>query len=452
MSRSLKLNGGFKELLILFFPILLLVFSNYLFLLVEKLYLARLSIQAMEAAISAAYACQVMQVSCIAIVTMVQVWVGHWYGAKEWKSIGPGTWQFIWFSCLSMFVSVTFNLIYGSYYFRNTAVEEIVWPYFYFLTAINFLFPLAATFISFNLGLGKTRLILFTSIGTQLLKILFAYILIFGVEGWIPSLGLLGGAVSTLIAQGSFCLILFLVFLKPQFAELYHTHDWRFKPKLFWDCIQPGLVRGLSRISMLLSWASITHLMTSRGGDYLLALSIGGTISIFLPFLADATLQAQITILSNLLGAKNYHLLWKAFRSATFLAVINITIFAIPLLLFPNFTFQYFFPGVVFTDEVIQKLFLGVWLSFALFTFNFIPISYVLSFKDIKFMLFMGAFNWINGYLLMYIVIEWMNMPAEQFWTVLSLMHGSMGVLYVWRMRWLISRATTQFAHATQTG
>lgn len=434
---TLDSMGKTRGLLVLFFPILLMNFSNYLFLIVEKILLARLSVQDMEAAVASAYACQIMQIPCVAIAAMTQVFVGKWYGAQDLKSIGPGVWQFIWFSLLSVMITVPFNFAFGSFYFHHTAIEEIVWPYFSFLVCVNFLFPLGTTLTCFYLGLGKTRLILFASIGSQLIKLLLTYILIFGLGDWIPSLGLMGGAISTLVAQGFFCLVLMMTFLQSKNVEKYHVRYWKFQPKLFGDCIYPSLSRAASRISMLLSWVSITYLMTAKGGDYLLALSIGGTLFLFLPCFGDAVCQAQITVLSNILGAKKYHLLNTAFRSALIIVLGIIALLTIPLVLFPLATFHYFFPKIILAEETIKNIFLGVWASVSFFTFSFIPISYILAFKDTKFMYFIGASNWIYGYLLMYAAIIWMQMPADQFWLVLTLMHATAALLYYWRMKWL---------------
>lgn len=439
MLRSLHFTGRLRDLLVLFLPILLMTFSNYLFLFIEKVFLARLSVQAMEAAVSAAYACQIMQIPCVAIASMAQVYVGRWQGAKDWGSIGPGIWQFLWFSCISMLFTVPFSVIFGNYYFYQTPIEGIVWPYFSFLLSINFLFPLGTTLACFYLGLGKTRMVLFATLGSQLIKIFCGYVLIFGWE-WIPAVGLMGGAISTLIAQAGYCAVLLCGFLAAKHANMYQSRKWKLQFKLLWECIHPGLLRALTRISMLLSWASISYLMTIRKGDYLLVLSIGGTLFLFLPFLADAICQAQITVISNLLGAKSYSLLNRAFRSACILVAGTLAIAAIPLIMFPSATFHYFFPAITLSEEGIQNIFLGVWICFAFFTFYYIPISYILAFKDTKFLLFMGALNWINGFSLMYVAIEWMHMPAEYFWLVLSLMHGSMALLYYWRMKRLESQ------------
>lgn len=442
-------NGGFKELIRLFLPISVMTFSNGVFLLVEKLLLARLSAEAMEAAVSAAYACQLCQIPCIALAMMAQVYVGRWKGAQQWEMIGPGMWQFIWFSFLSMVITVPVSILYGHYYYRGTVIEEITLPYFHFLVFINFLYPLATALSCFYLGQGKTRLVLFATIGSQVAKLVLAYFLIFGLEGWVTSMGIMGGALSTFIAQSGYCLVLFAVFINSRNSIIFQTRKWMLRWNLFWECIHPGLLRALNRILMVTSWASIARLMTAKGGDYLLVLSVGGTLFLFLPFLADAICQSQITIVSNILGSRRFHLMSKAFRTGSLLAVLTMGIVSLPLIFFPNLTFKFFFPSIFLSPESIQNVFLGVWACFALFTFSYIPISYILAFKDTKFLLFMGAFNWVNGFLLMYIAIVKMDIAADQFWLTLTLMHGSMALLYYARMRWLQSKALTLVSQAS---
>ena len=425
-------NGGFRELFRLFIPLLVITFSNYLFLLVEKLFLARVSIQAMEAAVSSAYVCQIFQGSCVALAMMAQVSIGRWYGAREWKSIGPGLWQFIWFAFISMALTLPIGLIYGKFYFEGMAIKELATPYYTFLMGINFLYPLGAALSCFYLGKGNPRLILGVVLLSQAIKVLLGYVLIFG-WGPIPSYGILGGAISTCIAQVVFCGILLAMFLGKKNMQIYDSRAWRFQPKLFWECIYPGLLRVCNRILNFTSWASIAHLMTARGGDYLLILSIGGTLFLFLPMFIDAISQAQVTVISNLLGTKSYFLLKKAFYSGSKLVAFVVVLTAIPLVFFPDFTLTYLFPTIDLEPAVVHRIFIGIWLSFLFSAFSFIPISYVLAFKDMNFSFFMGFFNWINGYLWMYFAIHYLQIRSDQFWLILSVMHGTTMVAYLWR-------------------
>ncbi len=437
---DLNSDAGVRRLLKLFTPLLFVAFSNCIFLVIEKLLLARLSTEAMEAAVNSAYACQIFQGSCVALAMMAQVFIGRWNGAGELKLIGPGLWQFIWFSVLSMVVTLPLGIFYCEYYFWGLSIKALAEPYYTFLMGINFLYPLGAALSCFYLGQGKTRLILGVTLFSQAIKLVLAYVFIFGWGSLIPSMGILGGAISTMIAQGFFCAILLGCFLNKKNTVLFNTRDWKFNPKLFWECIYPGLLRVCNRVLNFTSWAAIARLMTVKGGDYLLFVSIGGTFFMFLTMFVDATCQALVTVISNLLGTRSYSLLKKAFRSGIILVISIVLLTTIPLLLFPSLTFNFLFPTIHLEIEMLRPLLFGIWLSFAFLLFNFIPISDILAFKDMNFSFFMGFFNWINGYLFMYFAIHQLQIKAEQFWIFLSVMHGTTALIYLWRSSILRSR------------
>jgi len=441
-------TGGLKEFVLLFFPIALVNFSNYIFLFLEKLLLARYSVEAMEAAISAAYVIQIFQAPCTALAMMAQVYVGRHYGAQEYSKIGPGTWQFIWFSILSMALTVPASLIYGDSYFAGSVIKDTVMPYYYVLVSINFLYPLSTALSCYYLGQGKTYLVLFSTIGSQLLKLIFACLFIFGIEGLFSPLGLMGGAYSTVLAQGGFCILMMMCFINSKHAEMLRNREWQFNLSLFWQAINPGILRAFNRILTFTCWAAIAYLMSSRGEDYLLVLSIGGTLFLFLPFVADTICQTEITLVSHILGARNFQSLDKAYRSGMIIVAVFIALFSIPFVLFPTLTYSLLFPETDLSETMIRSIFLGVWLSFACFTVGFIPIGYVLAYKDTKFSLFMGGMNWLNGFALMYLAINVLQVSAEYFWIVLSLMHGSTWLLYYMRMQWLNRQAEQQPSQA----
>ena len=270
-------NGGIRDFLYLFFPALLMSFSSYFAIFIEKILLGRFSTEALQIAVSTNYACMIFQAPCKSLAMMSQVFVGRWYGANERCKIGSGIWQFIWFSLLSMFIMVPLGMLYGKFYFHGTPIEQCGLPYFYSLLCINFLFSLGITLSSFYLGQRKTRLILLVSFICQALKVGLAYLFIFN------GFGLMGGLISTAISQGAFCIFLLSCFLHSRNHKLYQSRNWSFKPKLFWECIRHGFMRSITCILNFGSWSAISYVMTAKGGDYLLYLSIGGALFIFIP-------------------------------------------------------------------------------------------------------------------------------------------------------------------------
>lgn len=422
-------NGGIRDFLSLFFPALLMSFSSYFALFVEKIFLGRFSTEAMEISITANYACMIFQAPCTALAMMAQVFIGRWYGAQEQQKIGPGIWQFIWFSLLSIFIVVPLGILYGKWYFHGTPIEQNGLLYFYSLLFINFLFPLGITLASFYLGQRKTKLILFASVIFQTIKVILAYFLIFS------GLGLMGGVISTGIGQGAYCIFLLSCFMRPKNSNIYQSRNWHFNPKLFWECIRPGFMRAINRILNFGSWAAISYIMTAKSGDYLLYLSIGGALFIFLPFLSDAICLSQTTIVSQIIGSKNYTALKSAFRSGFTLVTIMILMTSIPLLVCPISVFNFLFAKITLDPSIIRMLFFGVWFCFVFLAMGSVSIGYILALKDMNFSVFMGFFNWINGFLLIYLTIQIFQAKAVSFWFILSLMHFTTAIFYSLRMK-----------------
>ncbi len=418
-----------------------MTFSTSLFLLIEKVLLARISVQEMEAAVTVAFICQIFQITYVALAMMAQVNVAQWAGEKNWKKIGPGIWQFIWFSILSIFLTMPIGIAYGNFFLEKAALKGIGFPYFCILLSINFLYPLATALSCFYLGRGKTRFVLWGAIGSQILKIGLAFLLILGLGSWIPKLGLIGAALSTLIAQVVFCIYLFVVFIQKKNQDEFQTGFWRFQPKFFWHCIKPGLLRAINRVLNVTSWTSVVQLMVAKGQNYLIVFSVGGALSLFIPFISEALCQAETIVVSHLIGARRFHSLHRAMYNGLTCAVVCSAFLLIPFVFFSSTTFHYLFPNIDLDSTTVFRIFLGVWVSFLSYTVGFIPISFVLAFKDMVFSALMGAFNWVNGFLLMYIALQLIQIPADQFWLVHSLMHASTAIIYYLRAKFLCSRA-----------
>ena len=425
-------QGTFKELIKLYTPIFFIIFPSAFFIFFQNRFFAHISSEIVGAAVNVTYICRIFQLPCILLAMMAQVYVGRAYGAQDWKSIGPIVWQFIWFSVLSMIITVPGGLIYGHYYLGDTAIELAAKPYFHALVAMNFIFPLGAALSCFFIGRGYTRWVLICKLGSELLTFILAYFLILG-NSWIPPLGLKGGAISLFVGNAVFCILLLIFFLHQRNNDEYNTRTWKFKPKLFWESIQPGLLRGLSGVVNFASWSATARLMTVLGGDYLSVLSIGGLIFLFLSCFGDALCQSMTTSLSQIIGAKKYELIIKAFRSGIMLALVLIVLIGIPLLLFSTQLCHFISPTILI--DGVQKIFFGLWVSLAFFIFGYIPLSLVLALKDTKFILFTGAMHWVYGYGLMYVAIRMVGIAAQNFWLVLGIMHCITLLIYSLRAR-----------------
>lgn len=431
---------SFTKYLILFLPLAIITFSTNLFPTIEKILLALLSKEDMEASLSAYYAVQIFQMSAVSLVMMAQVYVGSWYGEKKWNLIGPGIWQFIWFSIFSIVIILPLGYFYGNFYFKGTVIEDIALPYYYFLLVISFLFPIGGALTCFFLGQGKTTLVFIVTLVCHFIKLPLGYILIFGWK-WVPSLGIMGGALSIFITQLGLCTTLLFNFLNKKNHRLYRTRDWRFNWSLFWECIQPGILRAINRLLTVANWGAITYLMTQGGEHHLLVLSIGGTLILLTTFFGEAICMTQMTVISQILGSKNYASLYSAFVPSIILTTGFAIVLSICLLIFPNWTFLHLFSSITLDHSTIRLIFTGIWCCSTFWIFSFIPIGYILAFKDTYFSLIMGFVNWIVGFFFIYICIEVYQVSYVYFWFLFSFLHVTAALLYSLRTFWLIEKS-----------
>jgi MATE family multidrug resistance protein len=324
-------------------------------------------------------------------------------------------------------------------FFKGLEIEQTVAPYFLILVFCNFLYPLGSSLASFYLGRGKTKFIVLATITAHLINAGLDIALIFGIDPWVPSMGIKGAAIATLFSQGSLCLLLFGLFLKKSNQETFGTRLWTFQPGAFWRYISPGIPRAFGRLTLFAFWAATTHIMASKGGDYLLILTIGGTISMFLSFLCDGVLQAFVVLISNALGAQNYNRLKKFLRSGVIFIIALGCILTLPLVIFPKTVLSLFSLKDGMTESLQLTLF-WVWLHTVAVIFNALLLSVLISFKDTFFVLIANLCTAAVGYIPTYIGMNYYKLSPDKFWlmTLFTMIFSTS--LYAWRIsqkRWL---------------
>ena len=239
-------SASVRELFKLSLPLIAVLLSGCLMSFCDRLFLAHASFEAFEGCVNAAYLCMLFQLPCIRISSMAQIFIGFHKGANRAQLIGECVWQIIWFSVFSMLITFPISQFTGSFFLGGTAIEKPAMTYFQCLMSANFLFPLGAALASFYIAEGKTKVLFLSTLCAQLLNIGLDYLLIFGIDGILAPQGIFGAALATVIAQGSFCAILFGIFLKRRYRDQYATHNYTFKWKPFWHYVQVGIPRAIA--------------------------------------------------------------------------------------------------------------------------------------------------------------------------------------------------------------
>ncbi|MBN2175925.1 MAG: MATE family efflux transporter [Bacteroidales bacterium] len=167
-----------------------------------------------------------------------------------------------------------------------------------FFAFINFLFR------AFYVGLGKTRVITYSTTLLALVNGILDYLLIFGNFGF-PEMGIAGAALASVIAEAS-ALLFFIFYTRFRFhTKPYHLfHFTHFDHKLYTRIIKVSLPMMGQNFLSLASWL-VFFLMVEKMGERELAISnITRSFYFVLMMPMWGFASATNTLVSFLIGAK----------------------------------------------------------------------------------------------------------------------------------------------------
>jgi Na+-driven multidrug efflux pump len=202
-----------------------------------------------------------------------------------------------------------------------------------------------------------------------------------------------------------------------------------------------GLPRAIARVILLTSWVSISRLMTQKGGDYLMVLSVGGSLILLFTFVFDGMIQGLISIASHLMGAKEYEKIWRMVRSGLVFVLLIGAGLAFPYLIFQDFTLSFFFPTPPSTQTmlVLKKTCVWLWFFFVCNGVNAIGQSLVTASRDLTFLMCSISFVWLTSYVPTYLGMNVLHFSADKLWLLMSfdaLIFGGLFILRGTREKW----------------
>ncbi|PKG41646.1 MATE family efflux transporter [Psychroflexus sp. MES1-P1E] len=279
-------------------------------------------------------------------------------------------------SLIIYFVTAFFaELIFSAY-----NAEGLILDYtksYYKIRALGFPLTLV-TFAIFGVfrGLQNTLWAMKCSLVGAAVNIGLDFLLVYGVEGFIPALHLEGAAIASVIAQG--------VMLGMAFYFFFKKTPFHLKPSLK---INPNLKPLISMAANLFLRTLALNIAiylansyaTDYGKNYIAAQSILMNIWLFFSFFIDGYANAGNAIGGKLLGAKAYTKLWNLSKDISKYAIIIALILASSCALF------YDEIGLIFTkDERVLLLFSSVfWIVLIMQPINAIAFMFDGIFKGL---------------------------------------------------------------------
>ena len=238
--------------------------------------------------------------------------------------------------------AIIFNLILSLVIYATTAffaesifsaynAEGLILTYtedYYTIRAMGYPLTLV-TFAIFGVfrGLQNTLWAMKCSLAGATVNIGLDYVLVYGIEGFIPPLHLKGAAYASLAAQATMLMMAFYFFFKktPFHLKLSFNLNPQMKPLLV---MAANLFVRTAALNFAIYLANAYA--TDYGKNYIAAQSILMNIWLFFSFFIDGYANAGNAIGGRLLGAKDYVRLWNLSKDickyAVFIALILVAI------------------------------------------------------------------------------------------------------------------------------
>jgi putative MATE family efflux protein len=216
-------------------------------------------------------------------------------------------------------------------------------------------FPLTLfTFAIFGIfrGLQNTYYPMVIAIIGALLNIVLDFILVYGVEGWVPALYLEGAAWASLIAQAVMALMAFVLLLKKTEISMKLTFPLNKEIKRVVFMSLNLFVRALALNAALIL---AVREATALGDAYIGAHTIAINLWLFAAFFIDGFAAAGNSMGGKLLGAGDYDGLWNlAKKVVSYGMVVSVVLMV--------FGFLFYRPiGHLFSNEtVVLQTFYGI--------------------------------------------------------------------------------------------
>ena len=386
-SMSDMRDGSVKELWRLSSPMMVSFFSMMSMIFADRLFLSWYSIPALNAAVKAGTLAWGMNLGWITMATMSEVFVSQFNGAKKFKRLGEPVWQMLWLSGFSLIFFIPLA-IWGGPLFYGSPELQMELTYFRIFCYMGPLMTVLPALSGFYIGQGKASVIKWLAISGNLLNIILDPIFIFGVDGFIPSMGIAGAGLATVLGYLLQVVILFAMFLSKRNQEEYGTKKYRFNKELFGKCIKVGLSPSIFIAMEVSAWALFYYLMTTISDSHIFIASVCQSILILFFFFGLGLEKGTIALSGNLIGAGLGVRVKRVFRSGLILTLLYTLASSLFLLVFPDFIINFFItqPGatessmsVAAIQMVEAKPMVRIGLAFTLFFLMFENIRMVIN-------------------------------------------------------------------------
>jgi len=260
--------GGQKELLILAVPMIISAACDGVMTFTDRLFLSKVGSEQMNASLAGGTALQMLTFFFFGLIGYTTALTAQYMGAGENHNVSKTTFQGIIIALIAWPLIVLVKpLVYLLFEFLKTPESQINDQIQYVFVLIwGSLFPLLRhTFSCYFVGIGRTRIVMQSTVAAMLTNVVLDYVLIFGKFGLQP-MGITGAALATVAGSVVATVMLFFTYFGSKNYRIFSVgKSFRFSSVIMKKLIYFGSPAGLEMFLNFIAFFIMVTLFQSQG-------------------------------------------------------------------------------------------------------------------------------------------------------------------------------------------
>ena len=300
----------------------------------DRVVLAHYSIDSMNAVALGGGFLALLSFFALCIAQISTVFVGQYNGKEEFSKVGRPVWQMIYFSLLFFSISFLVSFFIHKLHLFPLNLEKEGMSYLLPAVRCLGLSSLIAALNSFFIGRGKGAIVIAVTLVSNILNAILDVLMIFGYKGIIPEMGTVGAAYATILSQIWGVVVLFSIFVSKKNREKYNTTDFKFRYRLFIDCVKIGLPISCGRVLAMFGGFVLLEFYNRTSKDLATLENFAFTIWLISAFVADGCGKAISSMSANLIGRRDKESVEKLLLLFSKGLIIFSVVLSVPLIFF----------------------------------------------------------------------------------------------------------------------
>ena len=353
-----------RELLAIALPMMASTACDMVMTFTSRLFLAKLGTPQMNAALGGGVMTFLLATFFIGLLGYSTALVAQYYGAKQKHNCAKVVTQALLIALVAYpLILLASPLVERFFHHSGIAPEQLAYQlqYFRILVLFSFIGLLRSVVSGFFSGIGRTRMVMLASMGSMLVNIPMAYVLIFGKCG-LPAMGMKGAAYGAVLAGMSGVTILACAyFFGKHHREFAVRQSFHFDPEILGKLVKFGYPAGLEFVLNFASFSAMIAIFHSCGQVVATAATVtfNWDMVAFVPLIGIEI--AVTSMVGQYMGAQSPDHAHRATLSGIKTGLIYSSAMLIAFVMIPDFLVNVFRPdanAAVFNEALPLSLFM----------------------------------------------------------------------------------------------